>query len=164
MTIIIKNKDTLLIDEFRFKCCIGKNGVKKNKIEGDLSTPKGNFSLENLFYRKDKVSKPVTKLQTKKIKRNFGWCTDNKSNLYNKKIVNKKNIKHEKLFRKDYKYDLLIVISYNRKKIIKNKGSAIFLHLASKNYAKTKGCIAVKKKDFIKILSLIKKKTKIIIN
>ena len=160
MTIIIKNKDTLLIDEFRFKCCIGKNGVKKNKIEGDLSTPKGNFSLENLFYRKDKVSKPVTKLQTKKIKRNFGWCTDNKSNLYNKKIVNKKNIKHEKLFRKDYKYDLLIVISYNRKKIIKNKGSAIFLHL-TKNYKPTNGCIALKKKDFFVLLNLINKKTKI---
>tara|TARA_B100001540_G_scaffold307504_1_gene320869 strand:- start:7 stop:498 length:492 start_codon:yes stop_codon:yes gene_type:complete len=163
MTIIIKNKDTLLIDEFRFKCCIGKNGVKKNKIEGDLSTPKGNFSLENLFYRKDKVSKPVTKLQTKKIKRNFGWCTDNKSNLYNKKIVNKKNIKHEKLFRKDYKYDLLIVISYNRKKIIKNKGSAIFLHL-TKDYKPTAGCIALKKKDFLILLKLINKKTKIFIN
>ncbi len=163
MTIIIKNKDTLLIDEFRFKCCIGKNGVKKNKIEGDLSTPKGNFSLENLFYRKDKVSKPVTKLQTKKIKRNFGWCTDNKSNLYNKKIVNKKNIKHEKLFRKDYKYDLLIVISYNRKKIIKNKGSAIFLHL-TKDYRPTAGCIALKKKDFLILLKLINKKTKIFIN
>ena len=163
MTIIIKNKDTLLIDEFRFKCCIGKNGVKKNKIEGDLSTPKGNFSLENLFYRKDKVSKPVTKLQTKKIKRNFGWCTDNKSNLYNKKIVNKKNIKHEKLFRKDYKYDLLIVISYNRKKIIKNKGSAIFLHL-TKDYKPTAGCIGLKKKDFLMLLKLINKKTKIFIN
>ena len=163
MTIIIKNKDTLLIDEFRFKCCIGKNGVKKNKIEGDLSTPKGNFSLENLFYRKDKVSKPVTKLQTKKIKRNFGWCTDNKSNLYNKKIVNKKNIKHEKLFRKDYKYDLLIVISYNRKKIIKNKGSAIFLHL-TKDYTPTACCIALKKKDFLILLKLINKKTKIFIN
>ena len=163
MTIIIKNKDTLLIDEFRFKCCIGKNGVKKNKIEGDLSTPKGNFSLENLFYRKDKVSKPVTKLQTKKIKRNFGWCTDNKSNLYNKKILNKKNIKHEKLFRKDYKYDLLIVISYNRKKIIKNKGSAIFLHL-TKDYKPTAGCIGLKKKDFLILLKLINKKTKIFIN
>jgi len=84
MTIIIKNKDTLLIDEFKFKCCIGKNGMKKNKIEGDLSTPKGNFGLEDLYYRKDKLSKPITRLQIKEIKRNFGWCTDNKSNLYNK--------------------------------------------------------------------------------
>ena len=83
MTIIIKNKDTLLIDEFKFKCCIGKNGIKKNKIEGDLSTPKGNFGLEDLYYRKDKLSKPITRLQIKEIKRNFGWCTDNKSNLYN---------------------------------------------------------------------------------
>ena len=163
MTIIIKNKDTLLIDEFKFKCCIGKNGIKKNKIEGDLSTPKGNFGLEDLYYRKDKLSKPITRLQIKEIKRNFGWCTDNKSNLYNKQIINKKKLKHEKLFRKDYKYDLLIVISYNRKKIIKNKGSAIFLHL-TKNYKPTAGCIGLKKKDFLIILKLIKKNTKIIIN
>ena len=163
MTIIIKNKDTLLIDEFKFKCCTGKNGIKKNKIEGDLSTPKGNFGLEDLYYRKDKLSKPITKLRIKEIKRNFGWCTDNKSNLYNKQIINKKKLKHEKLFRKDYKYDLLIVISYNRKKIIKNKGSAIFLHL-TKNYKPTAGCIGLKKKDFLIILKLIKKNTKIIIN
>ena len=163
MTIIIKNKDTLLIDEFKFKCCIGKNGIKKNKIEGDLSTPKGNFGLEDLYYRKDKLSKPITRLQIKEIKRNFGWCTDNKSNLYNKRIINKKELKHEKLFRKDYKYDLLIIISYNRKKIIKDKGSAIFLHL-TKDYKPTAGCIGLKKKDFLIILKLINKNTKIIIN
>ena len=162
MTIIIKNKDTLLIDEFKFKCCIGKNGIKKNKIEGDLSTPKGNFGLEDLYYRKDKLSKPITKLRIKEIKRNFGWCTDNKSNLYNKQIINKKKLKHEKLFRKDYKYDLLIVISYNRKKIIKDKGSAIFLHL-TKDYKPTAGCIGLKKKDFLILLKLINKKTKIVI-
>tara|TARA_Y100000590_G_scaffold297291_1_gene334989 strand:+ start:1336 stop:1827 length:492 start_codon:yes stop_codon:yes gene_type:complete len=162
MTIIIKNKDTLLIDEFKFKCCIGKNGIKKNKIEGDLSTPKGNFGLEDLYYRKDKLSKPITRLQIKEIKRNFGWCTDNKSNLYNKRIINKKELKHEKLFRKDYKYDLLIIISYNRKKIIKDKGSAIFLHL-TKDYKPTAGCIGLKKKDFLILLKLINKKTKIVI-
>ncbi len=162
MTIIIKNKDTLLIDEFKFKCCIGKNGMKKNKIEGDLSTPKGNFGLEDLYYRKDKLSKPITRLQIKEIKRNFGWCTDNKSNLYNKRIINKKELKHEKLFRKDYKYDLLIIISYNRKKIIKDKGSAIFLHL-TKDYKPTAGCIGLKKKDFLILLKLINKKTKIVI-
>ena len=163
MTIIIKNKDTLHIDEFKFKCCIGKNGIKENKIEGDLSTPKGSFGLEDLYYRKDKLSKPITKLQIKEIKRNLGWCTDNKSNLYNKRIISKKELKHEKLFRKDNKYDLLIVISYNRKKIKKNKGSAIFLHL-TKNYKPTAGCIGLKKKDFLILLKLINNKTKIIIN
>ena len=163
MTIIIKNKDTLHIDEFKFKCCIGKNGIKENKIEGDLSTPKGSFGLEDLYYRKDKLSKPITKLQVKEIKRNFGWCTDNKSNLYNKKIINRKKLKHEKLFRKDYKYDLLIVISYHTQKIIKNKGSAIFLHLTN-DYKPTAGCIGLKKKDFLILLKLINKKTKIIIN
>ena len=163
MTIIIKNKDTLLIDEFRFKCCIGKNGIKKNKVEGDLSTPKGNFSLENLYYRKDKLNKPITKLQVKEIRSDFGWCTDNKSNSYNKRIINNKKLKHEKLYRKDYKYDLLIVVNYNRRKIIKNKGSAIFIHL-TKNYNKTLGCICINKKDFMILIKIINKNTKIKIN
>ena len=162
MTIIIKNKDTLLIDEFKFKCCIGKNGMKKNKIEGDLSTPKGNFGLEDLYYRKDKLSKPITRLQIKEIKRNFGWCTDNKSNLYNKRIINKKELKHEKLFRKDYKYDLLIPIYYNYFKPKKYSGSAIFLHL-TKNFKPTIGCVALLKKDFFILLKLISKNSKIIL-
>ena len=163
MIIRLKNKDTLIVDQFRFKCCIGKNGLKKNKVEGDFSTPKGKFLLENLYYRKDKILKPVTKLGNIEIKKEFGWCTDIKNNLYNKRFKINKKFKHEKLFRKDYKYDLLIVLSYNRKKIIKGKGSAIFIHL-TKNYKATAGCIALKKNDLLTLLKVIDKKTKIIIN
>ena len=71
MIIRLKNKDTLIVDQFRFKCCIGKNGLKKNKVEGDFSTPKGKFLLENLYYRKDKILRPVTKLSIVGIKRNL---------------------------------------------------------------------------------------------
>ena len=163
MIIRLKNKDTLIVDQFRFKCCIGKNGLKKNKVEGDYSTPKGKFLLENLYYRKDKILKPVTKLSNTEIKKEFGWCTDVRSNLYNKRFKIHKKLKHEKLFRKDYKYDLLIVLGYNRKNIIKGKGSAIFIHL-TKNYRATAGCIALKKNDLLTLLKIIDKKTKIIIN
>ena len=163
MKITLKNKYTLKIDDFKFKCCIGKNGLKKNKIEGDKCTPKGTFKLGILYYRKDKVKKPTTSLKTKNIKRNMGWCNDSKNKFYNQEIKVNKNIKHEKLFRKDYKYDYLLIIEYNTKKIKPNKGSAIFIHL-TKNFKATSGCIALLQKDFLIMIKLINKKSLIKIN
>ncbi len=162
MTIIIKNKETLLIDDFKFKCSVGKRGLSKNKKEGDLKSPKGIFNLGNIYYRKDRVKKPISRLKSFCIEKNMGWCDDPNSKYYNKLINIKKNskISYEKLFRKDNKYDLFILIKYNYNKIIKNRGSAIFLHL-TKNYSSTKGCIAIKKKDFFILSKLISKKTKI---
>ena len=165
MTIIVKNKETLLFDDFKFKCSIGKKGFNKEKKEGDETTPKGLFNLGNIYYRADRVPKPDSRVKKIVIKKNMGWCDDSKSKYYNKIIKIKKNLNigYEKLFRKDSKYDYLILIKYNYKKIKKNKGSAIFLHL-TKNYLPTKGCIALQKKDFLILCKLINKKTKIKIN
>ena len=165
MIIIVKNKDTLLIDDFKFKCSIGKKGVCNKKVEGDLTTPKGVFNLGNIYYRSDRVQKPFSKLKSISIKKNMGWCDDPNSKSYNKLIKIKKNLKisHEKLYRKDHKYDFFILIKYNYKNPVMFKGSAIFLHL-TKNYLPTKGCIALYKKDFLILAKLINKKTKIKIN
>ena len=160
MLIHLKNKDKLIVDDFKFRCCMGKSGTKKSKIEGDNSTPKGIFTLGTLYYRKDRVKKPVTNLKTKIIKSNLGWCNDPKHIFYNKEINIQKKIRHEKLYRKDQKYDYFLVINYNIKKTLPNRGSAIFLHL-TKNYNQTAGCIALKKNDFLILLKLINKKTKI---
>jgi L,D-peptidoglycan transpeptidase YkuD (ErfK/YbiS/YcfS/YnhG family) len=161
MTILIKNKHTLLIDEFRFRCCIGKNGSTKNKKEGDKKTPKGTFEIENLYYRKDRLAKPITSLKCIEIKKDMGWCDDiYVPKKYNKRIKTEKKFKHEKLKRKDYKYDLLIPIKYNFKRPISGLGSCIFIHL-TKDYRPTAGCIALKKKDFLIMLKLINKNSKI---
>jgi len=161
MTIILKNKETLFFDGFYFKCCIGKNGLTKNKIEGDKKTPKGYYSLGNLYYRKDRNSKPKTKLNCIPIKSNMGWCNDIRNKKkYNRIIKINNKTKYEKLYRNDYKYDFLIPIKYNSKKIILGKGSAIFIHLTN-NYNPTVGCIALSKKDFLILLKIINKKTKI---
>ena len=161
MTIIIKNKERLVCGDFIFKCCVGKNGVTNTKKEGDKKSPAGIFNIENLYYRKDRINKPNTSLKCIPIKRSMGWCDDiNYKKKYNKLIKIKKKISHEKLFRKDNKYDLLVPISYNRKKRVIGKGSAIFLHI-TKNFNKTNGCIALKKSDFLILLKLINKKTKI---
>ena len=163
MLIKLKNKDTLIIDDFKLKCCIGKRGVKSKKKEGDLTTPRGVFKLGPVYYRNDRVPKPVTKLKCYKIKKNMGWCNDVNSKYYNRKIIIKKKIKHEKMFRKDYKYDYVILINYNYQNPISNKGSAIFLHLTN-NYKPTLGCIALKKKDLLILLKIAKRNTKIKIN
>ena len=162
MTIIIKNKETLLFDEFKFKCSVGKKGFSKNKIEGDYKTPVGIFDLGYIYYRSDRIQKPKSEIKICKIKKNMGWCDDPNSKHYNKLIKIKKNLKssYEKLYRNDSKYDLFILIKYNYKKVRKNKGSAIFLHLTN-NYSATKGCVAIKKKDFLILIKLINKKTKI---
>ena len=163
MKITLKNKYTLKVDDFKFKCCIGKNGLKRNKIEGDKCTPKGIFELGTLYYRKDRVKKPITSLKIKIIKKNMGWCNDSKNKFYNQEIKVNKNIKHEKLLRKDYKYNYLLVIEYNTKKVKANKGSAIFIHL-TKNFKATAGCIALLQKDFLIMTKLINKKSLIKIN
>ena len=161
MTIIIKNKHTLLFNEFKFKCCVGKKGFTKNKLEGDKKTPIGIFSLGNLYYRHDRVKKPETNLNIIRIKKNMAWCDDVSNRKFYNKITNlSKKVKSEKLYRKDYKYDYFIPIKYNWINPKIPKGSAIFLHL-TKNFRSTNGCIAMMKKDFLILLKLIKKNTKI---
>ena len=161
MTIFVKNKHTLQIGEFKFKCCIGKKGSTINKKEGDKKTPKGKFKIENLYFRKDRKKKPLTLLKCIEIKNNMGWCDDIRfPNKYNKLIKIKKKIRYEKLLRRDYKYDLLVPIKYNFKKPTIGLGSCIFIHL-TKDYKPTAGCVALKEKDFLIMLKLIKKNTTI---
>ena len=160
MIIHLKNKQTLKIGNFYFKCSIGASGFSKKKIEGDMKTPSGIFSIEHLYIRKDRVKQIYSKLKVISIKKNMGWCDDVFNKKYNKLIKIKKNIHHEKLYRRDSKYDLLIPIKYNYNKPKKGLGSCIFIHL-TKDYKPTKGCIALRKKDFFIMLKLINKNSKI---
>tara|TARA_B110000027_G_C15872165_1_gene191686 strand:+ start:7 stop:495 length:489 start_codon:yes stop_codon:yes gene_type:complete len=159
MIIYVKNKDTLIVDDFKLKCCVGKNGLNYKKIEGDYTTPKGTFHLNKLYYREDRLGKVKSKIKKKIITKKIAWCDDPNHKKYNQEInISKKNNK-ENFYRKDHKYDYLITISYNQKKI-PNKGSAIFIHLTD-NYKPTAGCVALKKKDFEILLKLIDQKSKI---
>ena len=163
MLITLKNKDTLHCKNFFFKCAIGKNGLTYNKKEGDKKTPKGTFNLDRLYYRKDRLKKPKTKLKCTPIIKKMGWCDDvNDKKNYNRLInIDKKDkIKHEKMYRRDIIYDLVIPIKFNCKKTKLGKGSAIFIHV-TKNYQNTAGCIALKKSDLLILIKLIGKNTKI---
>ena len=160
MLLRLKNKEYLIVDEFKFKCSIGKKGLNSKKIEGDHCTPIGVFKIGRVYYRPDRIKKPDTSLKTKKITKNMGWCDDPYNKNYNKEIVLNKNNKGEKFFRKDNAYDVLIVIEYNTNKTKPFKGSAIFIHL-TKNYKPTQGCIALKKSDLLILLRIMDKKSKI---
>ena len=162
MNIIVK-KHSLSYKGYKLKCSIGKSGTTSIKKEGDESTPKGLFDLGLLYYRKDRIKISRCKIKKKEIKKDMGWCDDSRSKKYNKEINFPFNYKAEKLYRKDKIYDLFINIKYNYKPAIKKRGSAIFLHIANNKYKSTKGCVAISKKDFLKILPLINKKTKILI-
>ena len=162
MHIKLKNK-RIYFYNYKIKCSIGKNGLSSKKKEGDLKTPKGKYKFNFLLYRKDRIKKIQCKLKKITIKQNMGWCDDPRSIYYNKLIKFPFKKSAEKLFLKKNVYDLILVINFNTNPVVKNKGSAIFLHLADKKFKPTKGCIGIKKKSFIKILPLINKKTKIII-
>lgn len=156
MIIKLLNKHTLEIDDFQFRCCIGKKGLKKNKKEGDKSTPIGKFKLNRIFYRPDRIKKFNCKVKKIKIKKNMGWCDDPISKKYNRLIKTSNKIKHEKLYRRDNKYDILIELDYNLKKTIPFAGSAIFLHL-TKNYKPTAGCIAINLNDMKILIKILDK-------
>ena len=159
MHILIK-KNYLLYNKLKIKCAIGKKGIGYKKKEGDLITPIGKFNIKYVLYRKDRV-KVFTKLKKKIIKKNMGWCDDPKSTHYNKIVKLPFNYKHEKLFKKENIYDIILVLNYNMNPVKKNKGSAIFIHVAKNNFKKTKGCVAIKKINLIKLIKKINPYTEI---
>jgi L,D-peptidoglycan transpeptidase YkuD (ErfK/YbiS/YcfS/YnhG family) len=162
--IIINKSGYLKYKNLKFRCALGKAGIGKKKIEGDSITPRGKFNIVKIYYRSDRVKKISSKYRLIKISKNMGWCDDPNSKKYNQLINLPTKYTHEKLYRKDNVYDLLIVLNYNMSPISKNKGSAIFIHIARQNYKKTSGCVAIKKPHLIKLIKTIKKKTKVVIN
>jgi L,D-peptidoglycan transpeptidase YkuD (ErfK/YbiS/YcfS/YnhG family) len=159
--IIVRNNGYLEYKNFKFRCALGKSGIKTKIKEGDNITPKGTYKILNIYYRKDRIKKIKSSIKKIKINKNMGWCDDTRSKYYNKQIKLPSKFSHEILYRKDNIYDIVCVLNYNINPTLKNKGSAIFLHVAKKKYRRTKGCIALKKNHLIKLLSLIKKNTKI---
>tara|TARA_Y100001958_G_C21207003_1_gene533026 strand:+ start:550 stop:1050 length:501 start_codon:yes stop_codon:yes gene_type:complete len=158
---IFINKNYLIYNNYKVKCALGKRGIGYKRKEGDLITPKGVFKIKYILYRGDRIKKIQTKIKIFKIERNFGWCDDPKSNKYNKLVKIPFKFSYEKLFKRENVYDILLVLNFNMSPIKKNKGSAIFLHVAKKNYEKTEGCIAIKKTHLLRIIKELKHNTKV---
>ena len=154
---ILINKKYITFNNYKAKCAIGKRGIGNKTKEGDLITPKGIYKVKYILYRKDRVKKIKTKLKKIIIRKNMGWCNDAQSRQYNKLIKLPSNYSHEKLYKNENIYDIILVLNYNMSPVIKNKGSAIFIHVAKKNYKKTEGCVALKKNHLIKVLKNLRK-------
>ena len=153
------NKKYLSYDKYKVKCALGKRGIGKKKKEGDEITPLGRYNIKFLLYRKDRIKKVKTELKKIIIKKNMGWCDDPSSKNYNKLIQLPTKNSHEKLYKDDNSYDIILVLNYNMQPIKNGKGSAIFIHVAKRDYKKTLGCIAISKTALLKIISKIKKNT-----
>ena len=158
------SKKYLTYQNNKVKCAIGKRGIGKKQKEGDQITPRGTFRIKNILYRKDKINYLRSVIKKIPIKKNMGWCDDPKSKDYNKLVKLPFDYKSEKLYRSNNIYDIILVLSFNMRPVKKNKGSAIFVHITNNKFSPTQGCIAIKKKELIKLIKLINKKTKIIIN
>ena len=159
MLLVNKNK-ILIYNNKKYKCSIGLNGLTSNKVEGDKKTPIGTYSLGELFVRTDRIKNLKTKYKFIPIKSNMAWSDDPNNIEYNK-LIETKNYHKEALYRDDDIYNLILIINYNTNPVIPNKGSAIFLHVSTKDYQPTNGCIAIDVNDFIEILALLDTNEKI---
>ncbi len=155
--IIINKSGYLKYKDLKFRCALGKSGIGKKGKEGDNITPRGTFNVIKVYYRGDRIKKLSSKFKLIKITKKMGWCDDPNSKKYNQLIKLPTKYSHEILYRRDNIYDLILVLNYNMKPVIKNKGSAIFIHITKKNYEKTAGCIALKKANLIKLINNIPK-------
>ena len=158
MHIYINNK-FISYNNYKAKCAVGKRGISIKKKEGDFITPKGTFKIREIFYRKDRVQNLITRLKKTVIRKNMGWCDDPKSKKYNKLIYFPFKHSAEKLYRSENIYDIILVLNFNMNPVKKNKGSAIFIHIAKKGFQPTQGCIALNKSEMIKLVKSIKKNT-----
>jgi L,D-peptidoglycan transpeptidase YkuD (ErfK/YbiS/YcfS/YnhG family) len=142
----------------------GKGGVRADKREGDHASPAGTFPLLKVFYRADRLAAPQTALPLAPLQRNDGWVDAVADPNYNRAVALPYPASHEELWREDGLYDLIVVIGYNTDPVVAGRGSAIFLHVASTDYAGTEGCIAVAREVLIPLLGLLGPGSKITIS
>lgn len=144
-----------------YTCTIGRAGVAApgKKREGDLKTPSGSFPLRCCYYRPDRMESPQTNLPLIALTPEDGWCDDPEHPLYNQPVKLPFEGRHEKLWREDHVYDLIIPMGYNDGPITPGAGSAIFMHLMREDGVGTEGCIALKKADLLELLKSFSKET-----
>jgi L,D-peptidoglycan transpeptidase YkuD (ErfK/YbiS/YcfS/YnhG family) len=145
----------------RIRCALGRGGVRADKREGDGATPAGLFPLRRLFFRADRSDRPASGLPTQALAPSDGWCDDPAHESYNEFVTLPFTARHERLWRDDALYDIVGVIGYNDAPVRAGLGSAIFLHVATSDYAPTEGCVALAPDDLRYVLALCDATTQI---
>lgn len=162
---ILVYKDGLLVFGGRvFRCALGRSGITPDKCEGDGATPMGRFALREVLYRPDRQDVPGTNLPTRPISPDEGWSDDPTDPDYNRAITLPYPKSHERLWREDSLYDLIIPLGYNDDPPVPGKGSAIFMHVASPDYGPTEGCVALEYNDLACLLVAVQPGDAVVIN
>lgn len=161
---VIVRGGKLIADGMEYQCTIGREGLAADKSEGDLKTPIGSFPMRWCYWRPDKFpAPPVTQLPLLEITANDGWCDDASHALYNQPVALPFDASHEKLWRDDDVYDLVIPLGYNDDPVYPGKGSAIFLHLMRPDGVGTEGCVALKRDDLLALLPNFSTQTMVVV-
>ncbi len=147
-----------------YACALGRGGVGIEKQEGDGKTPAGRFPLRSILYRADRLNPPETGLPAKPMTETDGWCDDPDDRQYNKPVTHPYPSSAEHLWREDSLYDVIVVLGHNDDPVVPGRGSAVFLHVASDDYAPTQGCVALQRDHLIEVLAKCTEPTWIEIN
>ena len=143
---------TLRLFDETFRCALGTAGPALEKQEGDGGTPVGAFPLRQVMYRPDRLMAPDTRLPLRELSINDGWCDDPDQVEYNRLVTLPYPASHERLWRDDSIYDVIVEVGYNDSPPVPGKGSAIFIHLARDGYTATEGCVALRLDDLLQVL------------
>jgi L,D-peptidoglycan transpeptidase YkuD (ErfK/YbiS/YcfS/YnhG family) len=155
MDLIITPPDHAAFGGHRYRCALGRSGARVDKREGDGATPVGCFVFRRVLYRPDRLPAPRTHLPVASIAPDDGWCDDPADPLYNRPVRLPYAVSHERMWRDDEIYDLVVVIGHNDDPARPGLGSAVFLHLARADYGPTEGCIALSLHDLLDVLRVI---------
>ena len=167
MNLIVTSNGVMQAGGSTYTCAIGRSGFLRDKREGDGSTPVGTFYLKKVYYRPDRLpnnlSAPETNLPVQALTSLDGWCDDPADTAYNQMVTLPFTASHEKMWRDDGLYDVVVEISHNDDPPIPGAGSAVFIHVAKPGYAPTEGCVALAKPDLLEILKSASKDSQIVI-
>jgi len=142
---------------------LGRGGIKANKREGDGGTPRGTFRLRRLWWRADRVPRPMTHLPVRPITGADGWCEDPADRRYNQPIRLMPGEPGDRLKRDDRLYDFIIEIDHNTRPRVAGRGSAVFVHVARPGFAPTAGCVALKPDALKRLIARAGPNTRIVI-
>ena len=136
----------------RVRCALGRGGVRADKREGDGATPAGSFPLRRVMYRADRLAAPETALPVRALGHDDGWCDDPEHPAYNRPVTAPFAARHERLWRDDALYDVVVELGFNDDPVEVGRGSAIFLHRARPGYGPTEGCVTLALEDLLALL------------
>ncbi|MEM6412777.1 MAG: L,D-transpeptidase family protein [Pseudomonadota bacterium] len=163
--LIVRNDNTLEDSTFSYSCTSGKGGRRpaSQKTEGDGASPIGSWALKRVFFRPDRIARPETALPVSPLSQDDGWCDDPEDPAYNRPVKLPFAASHEKMWRDDNAYDLVVELGHNDDPPVPGRGSAIFMHVMHDDHRATEGCIALERDDLLQILSRADTETYLVI-